>query len=81
MSSASKSRPADMSARTVLTGGTGAVGSLVALWLAGHAAKRIVLLGRSGRFSADSPLAAYRCAAQRCDGRVSWAIMQRQVNM
>ena len=58
---------ADVSACAVLAGGTGAVGSLVALWLAGHAAKRIVLLGRSGRFPADSPLAAYRCAAGRCD--------------
>lgn len=44
------------------------MGSLVALWLASHAAKRIVLLGRSGRFPANSPLAAYRCAALRCDG-------------
>jgi KR domain len=47
-----------------MAGGTGAVGSLVALWLAGHEAKRIVLLGRSGRFPADSPLAAYRHVSQ-----------------
>lgn len=37
------------------------MGSLVALWLADScAATDIVLLGRSGRFPADSPLASYR---------------------
>ncbi len=37
------------------------MGSLVALWLADScAATDIVLLGRSGRFPADSPLARYR---------------------
>jgi len=45
-----------------LTGGTGAVGSLVAQWLAAHGARDIVLLGRSGRFPADSPLVSYRYA-------------------
>lgn len=47
------------------------MGSLVALWLAGHEAKRIVLLGRSGRFAAGSPLAAYRCRSNELNCRVS----------
>ena len=46
-----------------IAGGTGSVGSLVALWLAEHAGSHIILLGRSGRHPPDSRLAAYRCAA------------------
>ena len=37
-------------------GGLGAVGSLVAKWLARHTNTHLWLLGRSGRPSADSPL-------------------------
>ncbi len=42
-------------------GGTGSVGSLVALWLAEHAASHVILLGRSGRHPPESRLAAYTC--------------------
>jgi len=42
-------------------GGTGSVGSLVALWLAEHATSHIILLGRSGRHPPESQLATYTC--------------------
>ena len=42
-------------------GGTGSVGSLVALWLAEHAASHVILLGRSGRHPPESQLATYTC--------------------
>ena len=54
------------------------MGSLVALWLAGHEAKRIVLLGRSGRFPADSPLAAYRCVTRRQG--LTWILPSFQID-
>lgn len=41
-------------------GGTGAIGSLLAVWLAERSSSPIFLLGRSGRHPADSHLNYYR---------------------
>ena len=45
----------DPDAAYLVTGGLGAIGQLVALWLAEHGARRIVLVGRSGEEPGDAP--------------------------
>ena len=61
----SLSPPSSCASNTVISsvmpaaGGTGSVGSLVALWLAEHTASHVILLGRSGRHPPESHLAAY----------------------
>ena len=44
----------------IFAGGTGSIGSLIALWLGHGTCAPIFLLGRSGRHPADSPINLYR---------------------
>jgi acyl transferase domain-containing protein/acyl carrier protein len=45
----------DPEAAYLVTGGLGAIGRRVALWLAGHGARRILLVGRAGDGPDDAP--------------------------
>ena len=59
-------------------GGTGSVGSLLALWLAEHVGVHVILLGRSGRHPADSRIATYRCV-RPCLTCVATMMLQHSV--
>ena len=55
--------PPHLAGAMVVTGGMGALGALVATWLAGLGASNVWLLGRSGRTSGDPlPALLYRAA-------------------
>jgi acyl carrier protein/pimeloyl-ACP methyl ester carboxylesterase len=75
--------PCSRSRYTVVTGGLGALGSLVALWLVQQGAGRTVLLGRSGRASGargrlwqlllagSGAVVAGRCDLTACEDRAA----------